>query len=75
MRPTALLSVIAGIVVAIAVGLFTVLVYVNHGDYGKPWHYWVAPLLAAGFAGLMVALLAGYYVKVVRVETKGRQRR
>lgn len=75
MRPTAVVSMLAGLLVAIVGGLLTVLVFVNHGDSGKPWHYWVAPLLVAGFASLLLALAAGYYVKVVRVETKGRQRR
>jgi len=39
---------------------------------GKPWFFWIAPLLAIGFAGLMVQLVIGYWVKVGRLETKGR---
>lgn len=75
MRPTAVVSMLAGLLVAIVGGLLTVLAYVNHADSAKPWHYWVAPLLVAGFAALLLVLAAGYYVKVARVETKGRQRR
>jgi len=37
----------------------------------KPWHYWVSFLLLASFALVVVALLVGYYVKVIRA-SRGR---
>ena len=41
---------------------------------GKFWFYWIAPLLALGTAGLFAALAAGYWMKVGRLESKGRPR-
>ena len=41
----------------------------------RPWFYWIAPLLAIGFAGVMANLIAQYYVKVGRLEVKGRPRK
>ncbi len=31
----------------------------------KPWHYWIAPLLAASVLGMLFMLLLGYVVRVV----------
>jgi hypothetical protein len=41
--------------------------------YGKPWFFWIAPLLAIGFFGAMANLCAQYWLKVGRLETKGRR--
>jgi peptidoglycan/LPS O-acetylase OafA/YrhL len=38
----------------------------------KPWHYWIAPILALSFIGIFVALMVGYYVKVFRPKYRGR---
>ncbi len=73
MRPTSAISLVAGLLVALAGGLFTVLAY-TAGDGGKPWHFWIAPVLAAGFVALLLALVAGYYLRIGRLELKGRQR-
>ena len=42
---------------------------------GKLWFYWIAPLLAIGFFAVMAQLAVGYWVKVGRLETKGRPRK
>ena len=34
----------------------------------KPWHYWIAPVLALSFVGLLVMMLVGYVVKVVMLK-------
>ena len=34
----------------------------------KPWHYWVAPVLALSFVGLLFMLLLGYVVRVVMLK-------
>lgn len=34
----------------------------------KPWHYWLAPVLAASFVGLLFMMLVGYVVKVVMLK-------
>ena len=31
----------------------------------KPWHYWIAPVLAASFVLMALALALGYFVKVL----------
>jgi hypothetical protein len=56
---------------ALALGIF---VFADHTG-GKLWFYWIAPLLAIGFFGLMGQLAVGYWVKVGRLETKGRPRK
>jgi hypothetical protein len=38
----------------------------------KPWHFWIAPILAISFIGIFVALMVGYYVKVFRPKSRGR---
>ena len=38
----------------------------------KPWHFWIAPILAISFIGILVGLMVGYYVKVFRPKYRGR---
>ena len=38
----------------------------------KPWHYWIAPVLFLSFLGVAGLLAIGYYVKVIRLRTRGR---
>jgi hypothetical protein len=34
----------------------------------KPWHYWMAPVLALSFVGLLFMMLVGYVVKVLMLK-------
>jgi hypothetical protein len=34
----------------------------------KPWHYWLAPVLALSFVGLMLMMVLGYVVKVLMLK-------
>ena len=34
----------------------------------KPWHYWLAPVLALSFVGLLFMMLVGYVVKVLMLK-------
>ena len=34
----------------------------------KPWHFWIAPVLALSFVGLLFMMLVGYVVKVVMLK-------
>jgi len=34
----------------------------------KPWHYWIAPVLALSFVGLLFMMLIGYVVRVVMLK-------
>ena len=31
----------------------------------KPWHFWIAPVLALSFVGLAFMMVVGYVVRVV----------
>ena len=34
----------------------------------KPWHYWIAPVLALSFVGMLFMMLIGYVVRVVMLK-------
>lgn len=34
----------------------------------KPWHYWIAPVLALSFVGLLLMMIVGYVVKVLMLK-------
>jgi hypothetical protein len=38
----------------------------------KPWHYWIAPILALSAFLIVIALLVGYYVRVLGPKYRGR---
>jgi hypothetical protein len=65
---------IAGVVIGLAALALGVALFVNRpGDVA--WFYWISPLLAIGFAGISFQLVVMYWVKVGRLETKGRPRK
>ena len=73
MRPTTIVTLITALAVglmALALGIYA---FVER-PYSKPWFFWIAPLLAIGFFTAMVNLCEQYWVKVGRLETKGRPR-
>jgi len=37
------------------------------------WYYWVGPILALSFLGMMLMLVYGYYVRVLRPKWRGRR--
>jgi len=74
LRPSTIVSLITGVVVGLAALAFGILAFVDRGSH-RPWFYWIAPLLVIGFAGVMANLIAQYYVKVGRLEVKGRPRK
>jgi uncharacterized membrane protein HdeD (DUF308 family) len=71
-------STISAIVVGVLLGLvgivFGIHAWVARSG-GKLWFFWIAPLLAVGFFGVMIQLIVGYWMKVGRLETKGRPRK
>ena len=73
MRPTSVIALVAGLLAALAGGVLTVLVFAS-GEGGRPWHYWIAPVLSIGFVVLLLAIVGGYFVRVGRLELKGRHR-
>jgi hypothetical protein len=67
------MALVLGIIVAVFAFVAGMLALVDSAG-GKPWHFWIAPLLALGFGAMMVFIAAGYWVKLGRLETKGRPR-
>jgi hypothetical protein len=67
-------SIVTAVVVG-ALGLALGIYAFVERPHAKPWFFWIAPLLAIGFAGMMANLIANYYFKVGRLETKGRPRK
>ena len=68
------MMMIAGVIlglVSLAYGIFELV----HRNGGKEWFYWISPLLAIGFAGVAFNLVVQYYLKVGRLEMKGRPRK
>jgi hypothetical protein len=74
MRSSTISMLIAGVLVGIggiAIGIYKFMNRTSH----MPWFFWIAPLLAFGFALVMVQLVVMYWVKVGRLETKGRPKK
>jgi hypothetical protein len=72
-RPSAIMVLGTAVAIAIA-GLALGLWVFFNAEGGKLWFYWIAPLLALGVAGGVGSMAAGYYMKVGRLEAKGRPR-
>ena len=73
MRPSVIMVLAAAAVIALGGVVLGIGVFADHSG-GKFWFYWIAPLLALGFAGIIGSLAVGYYAKVGRLESKGRPR-
>ena len=74
MRSSTISMMIAGVLVGL-VGLALGIYYFVERGHHKPWFFWIAPLLAIGFAAVMMQLVVGYWMKVGRLETKGRPKK
>ena len=73
MRPSVLMVLAAAVVIALGGVALGIGVYVDHTG-GKFWFYWIAPLLTLAVAGGVGSMIVGYYMKVGRLEAKGRPR-
>jgi len=70
-------STISAIILGNVLGIIGLVLGVHVFLYrsgGKLWFYWISPLLAIGFFATMIQLGVMYWVKVGRLETKGRPR-
>jgi divalent metal cation (Fe/Co/Zn/Cd) transporter len=74
LRPSTIVSLITAAALGISGLVIGIMAFVNRG-HGKPWYYWIAPLLAIGFCGVMANLMAQYWVKVGKLEVKGRPKK
>ncbi len=75
MRSTGISMMIAGVLVGLVGCALGIYFFMDRDQGGKPWFFWIAPLLALGFALVMIQLVVTYYVNVHRLETKGRPRK
>ena len=73
MKPSEILSMAGGVLFAIGTAAIAVFMYLDR-NHAKPWHFWIAPLLALGVAASLLQLAVAYWMKVGRLETKGRPR-
>ncbi len=73
MRPSEIILLALGVVIALLGVVMGIGVIFDHTG-GKFWFYWIAPLLMIGLGGVLASLAVGYYVKVGRLESKGRPR-
>ena len=73
MRPSVIMLLAAAVVIALGGVVLGIGVVFDAGG-GKFWFYWIAPLLMIGLGGVLASLAVGYYVKVGRLESKGRRR-
>ena len=73
MRPSEIMMLSIGVVLALAGLAMGFGVFFDHGG-GFFWFYWIAPLLTIGLGGILIWLSAGYWMKVGRLQTKGRPR-
>jgi hypothetical protein len=73
-RASTISAVIMGIMIGLLGLVLGIWVFADHTG-GKLWFYWIAPLLAIGFFGVMAQLAVGYWFKVGKLEAKGRPRK
>lgn len=73
MRLSTIAMLVAGVLIGLTAMALGIFVFVDHSG-GNLWFYWIAPLLAIGFAAVMVQLTVMYWIKVGRLEVKGRPR-
>jgi len=72
-RTSTIMVLIAALGVFLALVALGFGVYVDHSG-GKFWFYWIASLLMLGLGLVLIALTLGYWLKVMRLEVKGRPR-
>jgi len=73
-RPTTILSLLAGVLIAVVAVLTGFMLFVDRNG-GYQWFYWVAPLLVLVFGLMLLNLTRQYWMRVGKLEVKGRPRR
>ena len=73
MRPTTILSLLTGLLIAI-VAVVTAIVLMTDRTRNYLWFFWAAPLLVFVFGLMMLNLLRQYWKSVGKLEVKGRPR-
>jgi len=70
LRPSTIVSLIAGVLIALGVFVAAVWQLVDRED--TFWFYWIAPLLVLGVGGILLMLAVQYWMRVGKLEVKGR---
>ena len=73
MKPSTIMGMLGAIVFGLGTAAVAVFMYFDR-DHAKPWHFWIAPILAVVTAASLIQLAVGYWMKVGRLEVKGRPR-
>ncbi|HEX5097342.1 MAG TPA: hypothetical protein VFX21_15045 [Acidimicrobiia bacterium] len=73
MKPTTIMSLLSAVLIAVGV-IFLGVYFFADREGGKEWFYWAAPLLLIAFGGMLGSLVRQYWVRVGKLETKGRPR-
>jgi hypothetical protein len=73
LRPSAIVWSVIGLIIAIDLLGVTLIIW-TQAEGGKPWHYWIAPVMALQAVMLLALLAFGYFWKVGRLEARGRPR-
>jgi hypothetical protein len=74
LRPSEIVMMILGVVFGLAALALGIGLFIDR-PASAMWFYWISPLLAIGFAFTAFQLVMAYWVKVGRVETKGRPKK
>ena len=74
MKASTISTIILGLAIGLVAAVLGINILFNHGG-GKLWFYWIAPLLVIGAFLTFAQLAVMYWVKVGRLEVKGRPRR
>jgi fucose permease len=72
-KPSEILGMAGAVLFGLGTAAIAVFMYLDR-HHAKPWHFWIAPLLALVVAATLLQLAVGYWVKVGRLEVKGRPR-
>jgi hypothetical protein len=72
-KPSEILGMVGAVLFGLGLAAIAIFMYLDR-NHAKPWHFWIAPVLAMVAAASLVQLAVGYWVKVGRLEVKGRPR-
>jgi hypothetical protein len=72
-RPTTILSLLAGLLIAVVCLFIGLMAFIGR-DRNYAWFFWFAPLLVLAFGLMLLNLLRQYWVRVGKLEVKGRPR-
>ena len=70
MRPTTILSLLAGFLIALVAVAIGVYLYINR-ERNYVWFFWLAPVLVLSFGFMMLNLCRQYWARVGQARSEG----